>query len=215
MNLNLRYSYTGNGIEQYTFYDDHVLNTTYGNTAKRSQTGLNAYVNWLVVKNTRLFINGGVSYTDLRSDELSARNSGWHANVMAGIQQTLPWDLKLGGYLMTSTKSYTLQGWSGGFNLLTANISKSLLNDKLTLSLMGMTGLSKGGNLKIESMSSSNNFINHQAIKVPLYGFSFSVSYTFGNTKRQAKQHTSKVQNDYIEQQSQGEMLNSIGNQQQ
>ena len=215
MNLNLRYSYTGNGIEQYTFYDDHVLNTTYGNTAKRSQTGLNAYVNWLVVKNTRLFINGGVSYTDLRSDELSARNSGWHANVMAGIQQTLPWDLKLGGYLMTSSKSYTLQGWSGGFNLLTANISKSLLNDKLTLSLMGMTGLSKGGNLKIESMSSSNNFTNHQAIKVPLYGFSFSVSYTFGNTKRQAKQHTSKVQNDYIEQQSQGEMLNSIGNQQQ
>lgn len=215
MNLNLRYSYTGNGIEQYTFYDDHVLNTTYGNTAKRSQTGLNAYVNWLVVKNTRLFINGGVCYTDLRSDELSARNSGWHANVMAGIQQTLPWDLKLGGYLMTSTKSYTLQGWSGGFNLLTANISKSLLNDKLTLSLMGMTGLSKGGNLKIESMSSSNNFTNHQAIKVPLYGFSFSVSYTFGNTKRQAKQHTSKVQNDYIEQQSQGEMLNSIGNQQQ
>ena len=80
---------------------------------------------------------------------------------------------------------------------------------------MGMTGLSKGGNLKIESMSSSNNFTNHQAIKVPLYGFSFSVSYTFGNTKRQAKQHTSKVQNDYIEQQSQGEMLNSIGNQQQ
>ncbi len=215
MNLNLRYSYTGNGIEQYTFYDDHVLNTTYGNTAKRSQTGLNAYVNWLVVKNTRLFINGGVSYTDLRSDELSARNSGWHANVMAGIQQTLPWDLKLGGYLMTSSKSYTLQGWSGGFNLLTANISKSLLNDKLTLSLMGMTGLSKGGNLKIESMSSSNNFINHQTIKVPLYGFSFSVSYTFGNTKRQAKQHTSKVQNDFIEQQSQGEMLNSIGNQQQ
>ena len=215
MNLNLRYSYTGNGIEQYTFFDDHVLNTTYGNTAKRSQTGLNAYVNWLVVKDTRLFINGGVSYTDLRSDELSARNSGWHANVMAGIQQTLPWDLKLGGYLMTSSKSYTLQGWSGGFNLLTANISKSLLNDKLTLSLMGMTGLSKGGNLKIESMSSSNNFINHQTIKVPLYGFSFSVSYTFGNTKRQAKQHTSKVQNDYIEQQSQGEMLNSIGNQQQ
>ena len=215
MNVNLRYSYTGNGIEEYSFFDDYVLNTTYGNIVKRQQAGLNVYANWLAHKNTRIFLNGGISYTDLNSDQLSASNSGWQANAMVGLQQTLPWDLKLGAYLITSTKSYTLQGWNGGYNLLTANISKSVLNDKLTFSLMGMMGLASGGNLKIENKSGSTDFAYHQTVLVPLKGFTFSVSYNFGNSKRQAKQHTSRVQSDFIEQQSQGEMLNSIGNQQQ
>ena len=211
MNLNLHYNYTGNGIEQYSFYDNNILNTTYGNIVKRSQTGANIYANWLVTKNTRLFVNGSVNYTDIRSNTLALSNSGWQANVMTGLQQTLPWDLKLGAFVMTSSKSYTLQGWSSGFNLLTANISKSLLNDKLNISLMGITGLSDGGSLKIENFSEGKNFSSHSTIKVPIQGVTLSVSYTFGNSKRQVRQHVSKVQNDYIEQQSQGEMINSVG----
>ena len=140
------------------------------------------------------------------------QRAGWSANAMIGLQQTLPADFKLSVYAMTSTKNYTLQGWSGGFNLITANISKSLLKDKLNLSLMGMMGLNKGGNINIESHSQGKDFTSHTLTKVPLYGFTFTVSYTFGNSKRQAQQHTSRIQNDYIEQQSQGEMINSVGN---
>jgi hypothetical protein len=39
----------------------------------------------------------------------------------------------------------------------------------------------------------------------------FTVSYTFGNSKMAARQHQSRVQNDYIEQQSQGEIINNAG----
>ena len=213
LNLNLHHNFTDNAIEQYSFYDaQNLLNTTYGNIVRRHQTGLNGYVNWLAAKNTRLFLNGALNYTDLRSNTLSQSNSGWSANAMVGLQQTLPADFKLSVYAMTSTKNYTLQGWSGGFNLITANISKSLLKDKLNLSLMGMMGLNKGGNINIESHSQGKDFTSHTLTKVPLYGFTFTVSYTFGNSKRQAQQHTSRIQNDYIEQQSQGEMINSVGN---
>ena len=213
LNLNLHHNFTDNAIEQYSFYDaQNLLNTTYGNIVRRHQTGLNGYVNWLAAKNTRLFLNGALNYTDLRSNTLSQSNSGWSANAMIGLQQTLPADFKLSVYAMTSTKNYTLQGWSGGFNLITANISKSLLKDKLNLSLMGMMGLNKGGNINIESHSQGKDFTSHTLTKVPLYGFTFTVSYTFGNTKVKSKQHTSRVQNDYIEQQSQGEMINSVGN---
>lgn len=213
LNLNLHHNFTDNAIEQYSFYDaQNLLNTTYGNIVRRHQTGLNGYVNWLAAKNTRLFLNGALNYTDLRSNTLSQSNSGWSANAMIGLQQTLPADFKLSVYAMTSTKNYTLQGWSGGFNLITANISKSLLKDKLNLSLMGMMGLNKGGNINIESHSQGKDFTSHTLTKVPLYGFTFTVSYTFGNSKRQAQQHTSRIQNDYIEQQSQGEMINSVGN---
>lgn len=46
---------------------------------------------------------------------------------------------------------------------------------------------------------------------MPLYGFTFTVSYTFGNSKMATRQHQSRVKNDYIEQQTQGEIINSAG----
>ena len=212
LNVNVHHNLTDNAIEQYSFFDGTLLNTTYGNIVKRHQTGVNVYANWLLAPKTRIMLNGGLNYNDMRSSVLDLKNSGWQGNMMAGLQQTMPWDLKLGAYLITSTKSYTLQGWSSGFNILTANLSKSFFNDKLSVSIQGMLGLSDGGNLKMETYSQGKNFLSHQTIKVPMSGFNVSVSYTFGNTKQKAKQHVSRVQNDYIEQQSQGEMLNNVGN---
>ena len=212
VNLNLHHNFMDNAIAQYSFYDsNNLLNTTYGNVVKSHQTGLSGYVNYLVTKNTRLFFNGGLNYTDMRSDVLAQSNSGWTANAMIGLQQTLPWDLKLSAFAITSTKSYSLQGWNGGFNLLTGSLSKSLLKDKLTLSVSGVVGLNKGGKLNIESYSSGKDFTSHTNVKVPIYGVTFTVSYTFGNSKIRTKQHTNRVQDDFIEQRSQGEIINSVG----
>ena len=212
VNLNLHHNFVDNAISQYSFYDsDNLLNTTYGNVVQRHQTGLSGYVNYLFTKDTRIFFNGSLNYLDLRSDVLDQQNSGWTASAMIGLQQTLPWDLKLSAFAITSTKSYTLQGWSGGFNLLTASVSKSLLNDKLTLGIQGILGLNGGGKINIESESRGKNFTSHNLVKVPIYGVTFTVSYTFGNNKIRAKQHTNRVQNDFIEQQSQGEVINSVG----
>ena len=216
VNLNLHHNFTDNAISQYSFYDDNnLLNTTSGNVVKSHQTGLSGYVNYLLTKNTRLFLNGSVNYLDLRSDALDQKNSGWTANAMLGLQQTLPWDLKLSAFAITSTKSYTLQGWSSGFNLLTASLSKSLFNDKLNLSVSGLLGLNNGGNILIESYSRGKDFSSYNNVKVPISSVTFTVSYTFGNSKKQATQHVSRVQNDFIEQQSQGEIINSVGNVQQ
>ena len=213
VNLNLHHNFVDNAISQYSFYDaENLLNTTYGNIVKRHQTGLNGYVNYLMTKNTRLFFNGGLNYTDLRSEALDQQNSGWTGSAMIGVQQTLPWDLKLSAFAITSTKNYTLQGWSGGFNLLTASVSKSLLKDKLNLSVSGLLGLNSGGKLNIESENRGKDFVSHSNIKVPIYGVTFTISYTFGNSKIRAKQHTSRVESDFIEQQSQGEVINSVGN---
>jgi outer membrane receptor protein involved in Fe transport len=212
VNLNLHHNFVDNAISQYSFYDsDNLLNTTYGNIVQRHQTGLNGYVNYLMTKNTRLFFNGSLNYLDLKSDALEQNNSGWTFNAMVGLQQTLPWNLKLSAFAITSTKSYTLQGWSGGFNLLTASLSKSLLKDKLNLSVSAMMGLNSGGKLNIESDTKGKDFTTHTNVRVPISGVTFTVSYTFGNSKVKTKQHVKRVQDDFIEQQSQGEVINSIG----
>ena len=213
MNLNLHHNFVDNAISQYSFYDaDNLLNTTYGNVVSSHQTGLSGYVNYLITKNTRLFFNGGLNYTDLRSNTLAQSNNGWTANIMGGVQQTLPWKLQLSAFAIASTKNYTLQGGSGGFNLVTASMSKTLLNDKLSLSISGMVGLNKGGKLNIESYNKGTNFTAHNNISVPIYGVTFTASYTFGNTQIMTRQkRQSRIQNDFIEQQSQSEMYNSIG----
>ena len=212
VNLNLHHNFVDNAISQYSFYDsNNLLNTTYGNVVQRHQTGLNGYVNYLLAKDTRIFFNGGLNYIDMKSDALGQSNSGWTANAMVGLQQTLPWNLKLSAFAITSTKSYTLQGWSGGFNLLTASLTKSLLKDKLSLSVSGIIGLNSGGNINIESYNSGKDFTSHTNVKVPISNVSFTVSYTFGNSKIKTKQHVNRVQDDFIEQQSQGEVINSIG----
>ena len=213
MNLNLHHNFVDNAISQYSFYDaDNLLNTTYGNVVSSHQTGLSGYVNYLITKNTRLFFNGGLNYTDLRSNTLAQSNNGWTANIMGGVQQTLPWKLQLSAFAIASTKNYTLQGWSGGFNLVTASMSKTLLNNKLSLSISGMVGLNKGGKLNIESYNKGTNFTAHNNISVPIYGVTFTASYTFGNTQIMTRQkRQSRIQNDFIEQQSQSEIYNSIG----
>ena len=212
VNLNLHHNFVDNAISQYSFYDsNNLLNNTYGNVVKRHQTGLSGYVNYLLAKDTRIFFNGGLNYTDLRSDALAQSNNGWTANAMVGLQQTLPLDLKLSLFAITSTKSYTLQGWTGGFNLLSTSLSKSLLKDKLNLSVSGSLGLNKNGNINIDSESRGKNFTSYTIARVPISGVTFTVSYTFGNSKMRANQHVNRVQDDFIEQQSQGELLNSVG----
>ena len=212
VNLNLHHNFVDNAISQYSFYDsNNLLNNTYGNVVKRHQTGLSGYVNYLLTKDTRLFFNGGLNYTDLRSDALAQSNNGWTVNAMVGLQQTLPWDLKLSLFAITSTKSYTLQGWTGGFNLINTSLSKSLLKDKLNLSISANLGLNKGGNINIESESRGKNFTSHTIAKVNISGVTLTVSYTFGNSKMRTNQHVSRVQDDFIEQQSQGEIYNSVG----
>jgi hypothetical protein len=76
---------------------------------------------------------------------------------------------------------------------------------------MGMTGLGNGGDLAINSYSAGRDFTNDMKIKVPMQSLSLSISYTFGNTKKQFMQRRSRVESDYIEHQSNGETINSVG----
>jgi outer membrane receptor protein involved in Fe transport len=211
LSAKLNQNFYDDGIEQYSFYQDGILNTTYGNIMKKSETGGTVFANWLLHKDTRLFINGGLTYAHITSDQLDAKNHGWQANVMAGVQQTLPLNLKLSAYLIASSKTHTLQGWNSGFNMLIANISKSFLDDRLSVGITANTGLGHGGKITIDSYSKGADFTNLSNISVPMQNISLNVTFNFGNTKRQAKQHVSRVQSDFIEQQSKGEMLNDMG----
>ena len=209
-NLNIKQSLTNNGIEQYSFYNDELLNTTYGNIVKRSMTSVSLYAAGMVSKNTRLFFNGGLGYNDLRSKALDAKNSGWQGNAMMGVQQTLPWQLKLGAFFITNSRKYTLQGWTSGFNMITGSLTKSFLNDKLNVALQGVTGLHKGGRFYFDSYSEGKDFRNLQQVHVPVASFTLNVTWNFGNQKVNVKTKTNRVESDVLEKKNNMEQMNNM-----
>lgn len=207
----LRQTLANGGIEQYSFYQDGILNTTFGNIVDRSLTTFNLFASWSAAKNTRVTFNGSVTYNYLTSDQLDLTNKGWSANGMVNIQQTLPKDWTIGVTAIGNTKTLTLQGSNTGANLGVLTVGKSLFNKRLNLSINGVTGFSKGGRLHINQYATGKDFTSNTRISVPLSRVSLTVRWTFGNTNRAFSQHKSKVQDDYIEHQSSTESIGNAG----
>ena len=207
LNLGLNQSFTNNQIAEYSFYQDGLLNTTYGNIVKLRNTSLTAFANWLATKKTRLMLNGALDYTDLRSSVLDTKNSGWHANLMVGLQQTLPADFKLGLNAILNTKSYTLQGWMSGYELLVANLSKDFLDKRLNVAIIGITGLHDRGAISMDMYHKDRDHTQMQHIRVPVSQVMVSVSYTFGKQGVKAKEHKSRIKNDFMEKKSEQEQV--------
>ncbi|MCR5560518.1 MAG: TonB-dependent receptor [Bacteroidales bacterium] len=197
LSLRLIENFGDGGIGQYSFYDAAgILNTTYDNIQRSSRTSLNAYVNWNATNKTRvyLFSDGGYEYYLNTDDGLS--NGGWSARGGLGAQHTLPHDFRLSGNLFMNSGGYSLQGSRSGMGFASLGVTKSFLQDRLSLSLRGQSNLGCGM-LEFSSHSESNGFISDESQRIPIRSASFSISYTFGKGQRSQVKHTARsITND-------------------
>ncbi len=181
LNMTLRQGFVRDGMTSYSFYDaEHILHTTYGNIVRSSTTGLNAFVMWIPGPKTRIIFNGSAGYTDIRSKELDQSNCGWTYTGLLGLQQTLPWDLRLSANAITSGRTITLQGWSSGVLAATLGLTKTFLDDRLGVSLNGVTHLTGGRGIKIKSISETREFVSTTVAEVPIRMISLNLSFSFG-----------------------------------
>lgn len=179
--LSLSHSFSDNGISSYTFYDgDNLLNTTYDNIVKSRRTRFNAYVMLVPGAKTRIILNGGGGYSHFESSRLGQNNYGWSYNIMAGLQQTLPWDIRLSANVIATGREQNLQGWSGGIAAAMAGLTKTFLDDRLSFSINALNPLSDWRKLHISTHSEGSNFRTETDIRVPINRISFEVSWTFG-----------------------------------
>lgn len=204
------YSFCNNGISAYSFMDqDNLLNHTYGNVVKNKNVGLNLFANWLVFKNTRLMINEAMTYSDMRSDQLKEANNGWNSNTMVSLQQALPWKIQWNVGSNIQTKTYNLQGYQSGMSFFYTALSRSIAKDKLDLSLMFLTPLSD--KLNIKSRTTGADYTQEMNIKVPLRQMTLTLTWKFGNTKKQFQPKRSNITNDFKEE-KQGLQVGTTGN---
>ena len=101
-------------------------------TMNTSSTGLNAFVTWIPGQKTRIMFNGEGSYTDIRSKALGQSNSGWGYSALVGIQQVLPWDLRLSVNSIFSGRTVSLQGWTSGLTIENVSQGKDFVTRTAT-----------------------------------------------------------------------------------
>ena len=198
LSTTLGYGFCNNQIEQYSFIDaDNLLNTTYGNVSKLRNASMNVFINWLIFKKTRLMLNESLSYNDLRSEVLGWKNHGWNSSTMINLQQTLPWELQWTVGSIIQSKQHNLQGYQSGMAFFYSTLSKSIVKDKLDLSLMFLTPTDDKLNIKQKTMDS--DYVQNMTVKVPLRQISLTLTWKFGNTKKQFQQAKSNIKNDFLD----------------
>ena len=203
LSLKLRERLGKGGISEYSFYDGSVLNTTYGNIVNRSSTGLDLYANWNISGKTRLYVNGDVDYNIYNSDELGLRNSGWDTGIFAGFQTSIFWDIRLSLNTFIRGGDISLQGRSAPFQFGMMGLTKTFFNEKLSVSLEGMTPLFSRY-LTIEEYSWGKDFETKNIIKIPVQSVGIHISYTFGEMRGGSKKVRRGISNDDVEQNTSG-----------
>ncbi len=200
VNLTLREQLVANGISSYSFYDaDRLLNTTYGNIVRTSTTGLSAFINWNASPNTRIFLNGGLNYVDLRSEVLGQQNSGLSYNAMLGIQQALPAGFSLSANVVAMGRTYTLQGWSTGMSMAMVGLTKSFLDDRLGVSINYTLPLSGGKGMQMKSVTEGKDFRSVSVNTIPMENLNFSISWSFGKQgNARVKSARKSISNDDV-----------------
>ncbi|MCQ2151076.1 MAG: TonB-dependent receptor [Bacteroidales bacterium] len=202
LNFTIRDTYCGNGISSYTFYDEQgLLNTTFGNILKSNTVGANIYANLNIGSKTRVMLNASLDYSVLDNPLLSQHNEGLSGMAMVGLQQTLPWDLRLSLNVMGNTRTKTVDGWTSGMTMAMGSLTKSFLDDRLSVSVSGTLPLAKDLKMVMESHKAGPDYKVDSFNVMPMSQASINITWSFGNKKnvRIKKARTSIVNDDLMD----------------
>ena len=197
-NASLNYSFSNNGMVSYSFVDDNgVANTTYGGFQHSKMTMLSTYINWTVFKCTTINLNASASYSDYKAHVLGSHNSGFSANLWGGLQQTMPWKLKLGLWLGGNTRQVTLQGKAPGFFFYSLSLSRSFLKeDRLGINLQAGNFIGRYTHFRTSTVTNQMRYVSDT--RNDMMRLSIGVSYRLGSLKSGVKKVDRSIENDDV-----------------
>ena len=199
MNASVSHTFVNNAIEQYVFMkpdEPNVSVTTFGNIGKRSQTGLFLYLNWMPIPSIRFFMNGGIDYVKLSSEQGGYSNEGLCGRVFGGLQFNFPKDFRLhlnAGYFMPEVQ---LQGKRGAFLTNGITLNKDLFNKRLTIALYCKSPFMK--TWKISDRVEDQNFVMLEEERKWMRDFGITISYRFGSLKTDLPKVIKGIVNDDV-----------------
>ncbi|MCQ2974615.1 MAG: outer membrane beta-barrel protein [Bacteroidales bacterium] len=198
LNLRLGYNYCNNGITNYTFTENNIINSTYKNATEQYTLSGNIFYSYSFGRNLRIMTNASINYSDMSNDVLDKSNSGWAGNVFANLTYTTPFKLKtsIGG--MMSSKRKTIEGESDGMQMGMFSLERSFLKDKLTVSFSANLSLKDGMTMKMKSYTKGTGYEEDRLMNMEMGRYGVTVTYKFGK-QIQVKKAKNGIKNDDME----------------
>lgn len=194
-NLSLNYGFTDNGITEYSFLQDGVQHTTYGNLLRSSRVGLTAWGSWSPGKRTRLMLNLNTDYADMRSNRIEARNSGFDFSAYGSVDQEIGWKMKLILYGGGGLPFVALQGEGMSYYFYGFSLSRSFLkDDRLTVSAFANNLYPT--NQRYETTIVTDSFRNRTTMEQSVWRAGLSLSFRLGDLNTQVKRTARTITND-------------------
>lgn len=193
LNNTLAYQFCNNLISSHTISEKGVLQTTYDNLGRSRSYSFNTFINYNPWSWMRIFVNGNVSYSQLRNPSNNISENWWSTMSFVGSNIILPkkWMVfvNAGGF---KQESYQQNMDFSYFTSLT--VSKSLLKDKLNVSLSFIEPLRN--QVTYRSRMHGVGFRGKTASTMSSRMLSLNLSYSFGELKQQIKSVQRKIVND-------------------
>jgi len=193
-------SFSSNEITAVRYTEGDKLVTTYANTLKSRNIGLNGFVQWTISSSTSFTFNGNLSHSHLKSNELNLENNRWNSFFYAQLNQQLPWKLRL---------SVSGGEWSGGINGLygyntgswfyNIGLQRSFLKeDRLTVRLGADNFFNSSKFINWKNYTDQGDLTGWNRGKWIGRSFKISVTFRFGSLKARVKQTNKTIENDDV-----------------
>ncbi len=199
--IGVDYSHTANAIEQVLTLDGLYNLYTYQNTGTNQTVGFHGFLNWNIIKNMTLSVNGDLEYKDLSAPSLGYHGRGWNANLNGNWGWHLDNVGDFGIYGGWGSPTVSLQGRYYSWHYYGVSVGKSFLKDKsLKVTLMASDFISPVKTFKWHSTSEglriSGRSINNN------WKVGISVSWNFGSLNEGVKQTAADLNTDDLSTQS-------------
>ena len=204
-------SFSNNALSSYSFVEDGVTHSTYGNIAKRQIYGLNGTIGYRSGVKFNVQLSGQGGYNVIKAPALNLENYGFTYNVSLYASAALWKDATIycNGYAyrfgVDLENSFKQTYFSYGLGL-----RQQLFKKKLTLSFTASNPFN--ANSKLTQVVQTNTYRSENTSWQTLRQFSFSIGYRFGKSQVNVKSTNRSIQNDDMESGSRGG--NSGGGQQ-
>ena len=198
INTNLYTAFTNNSIERVSsLLNDSTTFTTFKNIGLSTRSGLSLSVNWQPSKLLRINGNGSGGYVNMSTNDGSGlKNKGANYGFQAGVQYTLPYELKWsmnGGYY---SPNVSLQGNYSGYYYYNASLSHDFFKKKLNVNLRASNFITNS-----RSSNSSMSTAEYKSNSTYTYvyrNFGVTVVYSFGKLKEQIKKVQRTIENSDV-----------------
>ena len=196
-------SFSNNALSSYTFVEDGVTHSTYGNIAKRQVYGLNGTIGYRSGVKFNVQLSGQGGYNVIKAPTLNLANDGFTYNVSLYASAALWKDATIycNGYAyrfgIDLENSYKQTYFSYGLGL-----RQQLFKKRLTLSFTASNPFTS--KMKLTSVTETNSYRSENTSWQTPRQFSFSIGYRFGKTQVNVKSTNRSIQNDDMDTSSRG-----------